>query len=189
MIDDELGNLHSTGISSVACLPAGKYLHLTMMRHGSVFQIMDPWATSWYSDVWQNMVPRGIALGQTIGEIYSEGISKVGILYVADEDEAPQWWWDLAENVCLYGDPDLRIWVPSTEYSSKNHWEPEDVAPISYDVHDEFYVDGHIPYGVEEYPNQKEPTSLIGQITWIAVIVAILSVAIIGAIILIKKRR
>jgi hypothetical protein len=189
MIDDELGNLHSTGISSVACLPAGKYLHLTMMRHGSVFQIMDPWATSWYSDVWQNMVPRGIALGQTIGEIYTEGISKVGILYVADEDDAPQWWWDLAENVCLYGDPDLRIWVPSTEYSSKNHWEPEDVAPISYNVQDGFYADGHMPYGVEEYPNQKEPTSLVGQIAWIAVIVAILSVIIIGAIILIKKRR
>jgi hypothetical protein len=157
-----------------------------MMRHGSVFQIMDPWATSWYSDVWQNQVPRGIALGQTIGEIYSEGISKVGILYIS---EPPQWWWDLLENVCLYGDPDLRIWVPSTEFSSKNHWEPEDVAPISYDVREGFYVDGHMPYGVEEYPNQKEPTSLVGQITWIAVIVAILSVAIIGAIILIKKRR
>ncbi|MEM0493528.1 MAG: hypothetical protein QXS02_06225, partial [Candidatus Thermoplasmatota archaeon] len=54
-IDDALKNIHSVGISSVACLPAGKYLHLALMRHGSVFQIMDPWATSWYSDVWQNM--------------------------------------------------------------------------------------------------------------------------------------
>ena len=189
MIDDELGNIHSTGISSVACLPAGKYLHLTMMRHGSVFQIMDPWATSWYSDVWQNMVPRGIALGQTVGEIYTEGISKVGITYVADEGEDPQWWWDLAENVCLYGDPDLRIWVPSTEFSSKNHWEPEDVKPVQYKVDEGFYVDGHMPFGVEEYPNQKEPTSLVGQIAVLAGIVALLSVLIIGAIVLIKKRR
>ena len=189
MIDDELGNLHSAGVSSVACLPAGKYLHLTMMRHGSVFQIMDPWATSWYSDVWQNMVPRGIALGQTIGEIYTEGISKVGILYVADEDDTPQWWWDLAENVCLYGDPDLRVWVPSTEYSKNNNWEPADVAPLTYNAEEGFYVDGHMPFNVEQYPNQREPTSLIGQIAWLVVIVAILSVAIIGSIVLIKKKR
>jgi len=191
-IDDALGNIHSTGVSSVACLPAGKYLHLSMMRHGSVFQIMDPWATSWYSDVWQNQVPRGIALGQTIGEIYSEGISKVGILYIGGggpDGEEPQWWWDLLENVCLYGDPDLRIWVPSTEYSSNNHWEKEDVAPVSYDIRDGFYVDGHMPFGVEEYPNAREPTSLLGQIAWIAGIVAILSVVVIGGIILIKKRR
>ena len=53
-VDDALGNIHSAGISSVACLPAGKYLHLTMMRHGSPYQIMDPCATSWYSDVLQN---------------------------------------------------------------------------------------------------------------------------------------
>ena len=187
-IDDKLGNIHSVGVSSVACLPAGKYLHLTMMRHGSVFQIMDPWATSWYSDVWQNMVPRGIALGETIGEIYSEGISKVGILYIAEEGDQPQWWWDLAENVCLYGDPDLRIWVPSTEFSSKNNWEPKDVAPIQFKDTDDFFVDGHMPFGVEEYPNAKEPTSLAMQIAWIIGIVALLSVIIIGLIILLKRR-
>ncbi len=186
-IEDEIDNIHSTGVSSVACLPAGKYLHLMMMRHGSVFQIMDPWPTSWYSDVWQNMVPRGIALGQTVGEIYSEGIGKVGILYIGEDK--PRWWWDLAENVCLYGDPDLRIWAPGTDYSSKNYWEPSEVEPVRFDSKDGFYVSGHMPFGVDEYPNQKEPVSLVGQIAWIAVIVAILSVAIIGAIVLIKKRR
>jgi len=186
MIDDSLGNLHSTGVSSVACLPAGKYLHLSLMRHGSVFQIMDPWATSWYSDVWQNMVPRGIALGQTIGEIYSSGISKVGILYVT---EPPQWWWDLAENVCLYGDPDLRIWVPSTEYSSSNYWTAADVESLQYDPEAGFYVDGHMPFGADEYPNAFKPMSLMEQLIWMFVIVAIPAVIIIGAVILLKKRR
>lgn len=154
-VDDALGNIHSTGVSSVACLPAGKYLHLALMRHGSVFQIMDPWATSWYSDVWQNSVPRGIALGKTIGEIYSEGIKKVGILYIS---EPPQWWWDLAENVCLYGDPDLRIWVPSTEYSAKNHWESRDVQPFVYDAANGLLLDGHMPFGVSQYPHERRPS-------------------------------
>jgi LPXTG-motif cell wall-anchored protein len=151
-VDDSLGNIHSTGISSVACLPAGKYLQLTLMRHGSVFQIMDPWATSWYSDVWQNAVPRGIALGKTIGEIYSEGIQKVGILYIS---EPPQWWWDLAENVCLYGDPNLRIWVPNNDYNDMNHWELSDVQPLRYDASIGFSIDGHMPFGVDQYPHAQ----------------------------------
>ncbi len=184
--DDALGNIHSTGISSVACLPAGKYLHLTMMRHGAVFQIMDPWATSWYSDVWQNGVPRGIALGQTIGEIYSEGISKVGILYIS---EPPQWWWDQAENVCLYGDPDLRIWVPSTEYSIDNHWTSEEVESVRYDEEEGLFIDGHNPFGAEIYPNAKDPLSLLEQILWIVVIVAVVTLIIFAAIILVKKKR
>jgi hypothetical protein len=177
-IDDAIGNIHSTGVSSVACLPAGKYLHLTLMRHGSVFQIMDPWATSWYSDVWQNSVPRGIALGQTIGEIYAEGISKVGILYISEDE--PQWWWDLAENVCLYGDPDLRIWVPSTEYSTANHWEPEEVQPLRYDEDEGFSIAGHTPFGATGYPYARMPEPLWIQyalfIVIILVIIAILFV-------------
>ena len=185
-VDDALGNIHSAGISSVACLPAGKYLHLALMRHGSMFQIMDPWATSWYSDVWQNSVPRGIALGKTIGEIYSEGISKVGILYISDP---PQWWWDLAENVCLYGDPDLRIWVPTNEYSDKNHWEPSEVESINYDAQMGFFVDGHMPYRVSDYPNTRMPVTLTTQIFWIVAIVALLAVIIIGIIFVLRRRQ
>ncbi len=184
-VDDAIGNIHSAGVSSVACLPAGKYLHLTMMRHGSVFQIMDPWATSWYSDVWQNGVPRGIAMGKTIGEIYTEGISKVGILYIS---EPPQWWWDLAENVCLYGDPDLRVWVPSTEFSDKNNWKASEVASLNLRSDEEFFVDGHMPFGVDSYPNAREPVSPIMQIAMIVGIVALLSLLVIGAIIFLKKK-
>jgi len=186
--DDALGNIHSTGISSVACLPAGKYLQLALMRHGSVFQIMDPWATSWYSDVWQNGVPRGIALGQTIGEIYSEGISKVGILYIT---EPPQWWWDQAENVCLYGDPDLRIWVPSQEFdiNGNNHWTTEEVESIRYNEAEGLVISGHTPFGPDNYPNERNPVSLLEQIMWLVVIVAIISIIILAIVYLTKRKR
>ena len=133
------------------------------MRHGSPFQIMDPWATSWYSDVWQNGVPRGIALGETIGEIYSEGIKKVGIEYVSDDK--PNWWWDLAENVCLYGDPNLRIWVPSTEFSANNNWEKKDIQPLRYDKEVGFEINGHNPFGATSHPNKIDESNFINIIS------------------------
>ncbi len=182
-IDDALGNIHSIGVSSVACLPAGKYLHLTLMRHGSVFQIMDPWATSWYSDVWQNGVPRGIALGKTIGEIYSEGISKVGILYVGGtgaDGEQPQWWWDLAENVCLYGDPKLRVWAPSTEFSELNYWEPDQVQPLRVDPGEGLDIGGHTPLGAAAYPHASSPAPFWMQYLLYIVIGILVVIALIG---------
>jgi hypothetical protein len=185
-IDDELGNIHSVGISSVACLPAGKYLHLALMRHGSPFQIMDPWATSWYSDVWQNKVPRGIALGETIGQIYMEGIKKVGIQYV--RDGPPKWWWDLAENVCLYGDPDLRVWVPSTEFSSNNHWEAEDIQPLKYNSNQGFDVNGHTPFGASSHPNRKEPTTIFDQYMIVFIALILIVILIITTMVINKKR-
>jgi hypothetical protein len=186
--DDALGNIHSAGISSVACLPAGKYLHLTMMRHGSVFQIMDPWATSWYSDVWQNGVPRGIALGETIGELYSEGIGKVGILYITDP---PQWWWDQAENVCLYGDPDLRIWVPSVEYdpTGMNHWTSDEVESIKYNDEKELSLGGHSPFGTDNHHNQRNPVTLVEQLLWIIAIVVVAAIVILAIVFLSKRKR
>jgi hypothetical protein len=185
-VDDALGNIHSAGISSVACLPAGKYLQITLMRHGSVFQIMDPWATSWYSDVWQNGVPRDIALGKTIGESYAEGIKKVGILYIS---EPPQWWWDLTENVCLYGDPDLRIWAPSTQYSKNNHWEKQDVEPFAYRTDEQFSVDGHMPFGVTEYPHERSIPTLIEHYLYIVVIASVLVIVIIAGFVLIRRKK
>jgi hypothetical protein len=185
-VDDALGNIHSAGISSVACLPAGKYLQLALMRHGSVFQIMDPWSTSWYSDVWQNDVPRDIALGKTIGEIYSDGISKVGILYISDP---PQWWWDLTENVCLYGDPDLRVWAPSTEYSSNNHWEIQDVEPFMYKSTERFSVDGHMPFGADEYTNARAPSFWTEQLLWIILGLVLIVLVVVGVVLLRRRKR
>jgi len=185
-VDDALGNIHSTGVSSVACLPAGKYLHLTLMRHGSVFQIMDPWATSWYSDVWQDSVPRGIALGKTIGEIYSEGIKKVGIQYIS---EPPRWWWDLAENVCLYGDPDLRIWVPNTQFSSTNHWQSSDVESLRYDPDIGFSLHGHMPFGVSEYPYAKKPLSIWDSYLFYLIAVCVVVLVLLGLLLWRRQKK
>jgi hypothetical protein len=146
---------------------------------------MDPWATSWYSDVWQNSVPRGIALGKTIGEIYSEGIKKVGILYIS---EPPQWWWDLAENVCLYGDPDLRIWVPSTEYSSMNHWEMTDVQPFRYDPDLGFSLGGHMPFGVSQYPHQKRP-SAFWEMYFVYILLIVIILFVLFALLILRRRK
>ncbi|MFO7678341.1 MAG: cell wall-binding repeat-containing protein [Thermoplasmatota archaeon] len=160
-IDDALDNLYSCGIICAACFPAGNYLHLVMVRRGSPFQIIDPWATSWYSSVWQNMAARGIPLGQTVGEFYTEGITKVGIQYV--HDGRPNWWWDLFENVCLYGDPNLRIWTPSTEFSSANHWTVQDIKPYSFDAARPLNIDGHTPFGAETYSRAKTPPTFLSQ--------------------------
>lgn len=184
-MEDEIGNIHSCGVSSVACLPAGKYLHLMLMRHGSVFQIMDPWATSWYSDVWQNGVPRGIALGKTIGEIFEEGISKVGISYIS---EPPVWWWDLAENVCLYGDPDLRIWTPSDEYSEMNTWEPNDVEYLRYNPDKEFNINGHTPFGARNHPNARSQPTGMEALMFFAVIAVIIVVLGLFAVVALRKK-
>lgn len=184
-VDDAIGNIHSAGVSSVACLPAGKYLHLTLMRHGSPYQIMDPWATSWYSDVWQNNVPRGIALGKTIGDLYTEGITKVGIQYV--HEGQPEFWWDLAENVCLYGDPNLRVWVPSTEFSTKNHWTVDDIAPYDFDQKDPLSVDGHTPFGALSHHRERSPPTFLAEYG-IVIIASVLIVVLVLAAIVINNR-
>jgi hypothetical protein len=123
-------------------------------------------------------------MGKTMGEIYSEGISKVGIQYIS---EPPNWWWDLAENVCLYGDPDLRVWVPSTEYSSKNNWDVGEVQSLRYESDDGFSIDGHSPFGAASHPNKKIPTSIWQQYLW--VILAIVTILLLLAAIVINGKR
>ena len=43
-----MGNLHSAGFITSICQTSNTYFHLMMIRHGSVFQVQDPWPTSWY---------------------------------------------------------------------------------------------------------------------------------------------
>jgi len=177
-IDDSIDNIHCCGFITAACLPAYKYLHVAMVRHGSSFQIIDPWGTSWYSSFWEATIPRDIALGNTVGEAYTKGMAHVGILYLGGggfNGEKPQWWWDKAENVCLFGDPNLRMYVPSTEYSDANHWEQKDVQPLSYD--NNAYVDGHMLYGATSHPHAYKPLPMM-QI----VIAAILAIAVIAGV-------
>ena len=178
-IDAALKNIHSCGFITAACLPAYKYLHLAMIRHGSSFQIIDPWATSWYSSFWEATIPRDIVLGNTVGEAYVKGMSHVGILYISDP---PQWWWDIGENVCYFGDPDLRVYVPGTDYSNANNWEQKDTMPLRYDA--EVSVDGHMPFGATSYPNEREPMTFWQQYIWI-----IIALIVIVAFSLKKKKK
>ena len=181
-LDDALDNIHSCGWINVACLPAYKYMHLTMVRHGSSFQIIDPWSTSTYGTYWIQTIPRDIILGDSVGEAYLKGIKHVGILYTGDP---PQWWWDIAENVCYFGDPDLRVFVPKTDYSDNNYWEKNDVNPLRYDV--DCSLDGHMPFGATSYPNKKESGFILS--ANIIILILILVLIIFTLFIYLKKRK
>jgi len=136
--DDDIENLHGVGISGSSCLISNSYLHVAMIRHGSAFQVIDPWLTSWYSNFAIETFMRDIALGLTVGEAYANGIHHVGIEYLTG-----QWWWDIYENVVYFGDPDLRVYSPT--YS----WErPADISAIGLDL------GGHTPAGAMEHPNE-----------------------------------
>jgi hypothetical protein len=133
--DKALTNVHSMGFNGGSCLIANTYLHLTMVRHGSVFQVIDPWLTSWYASFAMATFARGIALGYDIGSCYAEGIKHVGIGYLTD-----QWWWDIYENVIYYGDPNLRAWSPT------KGWD----KPIALKAG--VSVNGHSPTGATSHP-------------------------------------
>jgi len=149
-MDDKLENIYSCGWINTACLPAYKYMHIAMVRHGSVFQVIDPWKTSWYA-YWSITMPRDIILGDTVGEAFAKGISHVGILYATDP---PKWWWDIEQNVCYFGDPDLRMYVPSAEYSEKNTWDKP--KTLRYD--EELNLNGHTPFGEIYYSESPDMT-------------------------------
>ena len=183
-IDDSIENLHSAGYITNACLMATKYIHLAIIRHGTSFQIMDPWPTSWYGAVWAQSVPRDIILGDTVGEAFNKGISHVGILYLTDP---PQWWWDNSECVCFYGDPDLRMFVPSTEYSDNNHWEKEDVQALRYDS--DICINGHMPFGATSYPHEKEPKTFFGEYMIVILAVALILVLVVVIAAVSRKKK
>lgn len=173
--DNDLENLHSCGMNAVSCLIAHTYLHQVFIRHGTAYQIMDPWSTSWYSGIWLHSIPRQLALGHTIGQAYENGMAEVGIQYLVN-----QWWWDLNENVIFYGDPDLRVWTPSTEWdnTASNYWEKKDIQPIIYS--EELNINGHTPFGAENYPYAKEPKTLLQKYFWLVIIVAVILLLIIA---------
>ncbi len=185
VLDEGLDNLYSMGFITNICQTAYTQLQLSLIRHGSVFQIQDPWATSWYATVWRETIPRDLALGYTIGEAFARGIQHVGILYLGGgEDGNPQWWWDDKESVIYFGDPELRPYVPSTEYSDNNYWEKEDTKPVEYD--EEFDINGHMPFGPTGYPNKVKQQSFLEKNMFI---IAIFIVIIILILVLIFPRR
>jgi len=176
-IEKQLENIHSVGFITSICQTSNTYLHLLLIRHGSVFQVQDPWPTSWYGAVWRQSIPRDIILGDTVGEAYVKGISHVGILYIGNNGGPPQWWWDTAENVVYFGDPDLRIYVPNTEYSDANNWD----KPKSLGYNQDFSAGGHMPFGTTAYPHVETSGSLFEQYLWILIaiiVVLMLSIAV-----------
>jgi hypothetical protein len=182
-----LDNLHSAGFITSICQTSNTYFHLMLIRYGTVFQVQDPWPTSWYGAVWRQSIPRDIALGYTVGEAYARGISHVGTLYLGGgSNDKPQWWWDTAENVVYFGDPDLRVYVPETSYSDANHWEKEDTMPLRYDA--EFSIDGHMPFGAVGYPKARKEMNWFEKNTFIIVILAIIIILLIALAVIGRKK-
>lgn len=90
------------------------------------------------------------------------------------------------ENVCLFGDPKLRVWTPSTEYSDANHWKREDVQPLKWDGKEELYVDGHMLFGASAYPHARSELNVQLIVAVIAVILIVVLVSI--GVSLLKKK-
>jgi hypothetical protein len=179
-IEESLENLHSMAFFTNVCTTSNTYLHLMIVRHGSVCQIQDPWVTSWYSDVWLQSIPRDIALGYTVGEAYTRGMSKVAASYTSD---SPDWWWDQLENVVYFGDPDLRLFVPGTEFSDTNHWE----KPESLRYDENLSISGHTPFGTTYYPH--EITQDLRFIVFLLLATIIIICLIIMTALIIKRKR
>jgi len=181
IFDEALENLHSCGLNTGACLPACTYMHMAWMRHGMVYQIIDPWTTTDWNGIWNQMIIKQLAMGDTIGEAYEKGMRACG-----PELLVGQFWWDIWENVCYFGDPELRVFVPSTEYSDENYWEEEDIVPFSYE--EELNIDGHMPFGATEHPNKKEPKTFANQYLFL-ILIAIIVIILIIAIASINKKK
>lgn len=181
-LDDKLENIHCVGINAISCMPTNTYMHLTWMRHGSIYQIMDPWTTTDWSGVWQQIVMKRFALGDTVGEAYERGIQAAGPLY-----SIGQWWWDAHENICLFGHPNQRVFVPENDYSNANYWTITDVRPIQWDGKTDLFVDGHALFGADEYPHQHNPTVFFDNYMIIIAIISI--ILLVGIAIILNKKR
>ncbi len=168
MWDDAMDNIHSVGFSAGSCLIANTYLHLTTMRHGSVFQIIDPWLTSWYSSFAMEMFAKDQATGgYTVGQSYVRGITHVGIQYLVDG-----WWWDIFENLVYYGDPDIVMFTPNNALEK----------PVAMQAGTS--VNGHNFYGAREHSHSIGVITL----TWIIVFVLLIVGGIAATIYIIKKK-
>ena len=177
--DDALENLHGCGLNTISCLPAGTYLHLTWLRHGMTWQIIDPWTSTDWAGTWAQMLLKWFAMGETVGESYERGMRACGPEY-----SVGNFWWDIWENVCYFGDPDLRPYVPGTDYSDNNYWEKKDTKPLKYNT--ELNLDGHAPFGAIKYPNERQPVSFLEQ--YYLVIIALI-IAIVVVLLIYKKRK
>jgi hypothetical protein len=180
-IEESLENLHSVAFLTNMCQTSNTYLHLMLVRHGSVCQVQNPWPTLWYSDVWFQSIPKDIALGYTAGEAYTRGISQFGSSYLSD---TPSWSGDELENVVYFGDPDLRLFTPGTKFSDTNHWEEPD--SLRYDK--DLSINGHTPFGAKYYPHKTTRISILMKYLPLLIIGIVIYLIIMMGIFL-KRRR
>ncbi len=164
-MDKALKNLHSAGFAAGSCFISNTYLHLTLIRHGTVFQIIDPWETSWYSAFAFEIFARNLALGYPVGKAFADGIRHTSIGYLTE-----QWWWDIKENVCYFGDPDLHIYTP------KYSWE----KPKPFGENEA--IGGHALYGATSYPHEAKHKSYT-----LYVVATLAVIAAVGAVYVKKK--
>jgi len=179
--DNKLSNMHSCGINTISCYPAYTYLHLTWMRHGATYVIIDPWSTSDWAGIMTQILMKRFAMGDTIGQAHELGMRTIG-----PEPIVGQSWWDTLENVELFGDPNLRVFVPSTDYSSNNNWQQSDTMPLIYNT--DVSIDGHMPFGVTGYTNEKKPETFWQHYLWL-IIVLILVMIVVAAIAISRKKK
>jgi hypothetical protein len=163
--DDALENIHSMGFSGGSCLIANTYLHTSLVRHGSVFQVIDPWLTSWYSAFAMETFVRDLVLGYSVGEAYERGIAHVGVQYLTEG-----WWWDIFENLVYYGDPDIRVFIPNDPW--------EEPAPLTYEK--SAVINGHAPFGAKEHPHAIEDTSGAEMGFYASLFIIILIIAVVS---------
>jgi len=142
--DNTFGNLHSMGFNGGSCLIADTYMHMAMIRHGMVFQVIDPWLTSWYAAFAIETFTRDLVLGYTVGEAYQRGIAHVGIQYLVQ-----QWWWDIFENVVFFGDPSLNVYMPARS------WDKPTPSPFGAEI------GGHTPDGAPNHPGKVKSTAML----------------------------
>lgn len=158
--DRALGNIHSVGFNGGSCLIAATYLQLALIRHGSVFQVIDPWLTSWYSAFAMEIFAKGLVKGKRVGECFAEGIHHVGIEYLTKK-----WWWDIFENVCFYGDPKLLMWTPN------NGWQKPET--LRYGV----VIDGHAIYGAKNHPRAIGDTFAYEMMIYAGIVATVVALA------------
>jgi hypothetical protein len=180
--DNALQNLHSCGLNTISCLPAYTYLHMTWMRHGMSYQIIDPWTTTDWAGIWNQILIKRFAMGDTVGQAYELGMRACGPEFLVG-----QWWWDKWENVELFGDPSLRVFVPGIDYSSNNHWEKQETTPLLYNA--QVSIDGHMPFGVTNYPKEKTPTTFWQQYLWMIALLLVIAISVIIAVVYILKKK
>ncbi len=135
-LDRDLENLHSMGLFAGSCSISNTFLHLALIRHGSAFQIIDPWLTSWYVELGQELFYRDVGYGErTVGEAYEHAISLIGSEYVTQD-----WFWDHWENIVFFGEPDIRMYTPFKPWDKPQALE-EDLV-----------LDGHAVMSASEHP-------------------------------------